>query len=88
MRKKYAVYYAIGATGPIGPTGPSTGLQSYDGRYNNTFSNITLGILNQTQIPLSLTMPNLNTTYTNANSITINQAGTYELIFIQMFQLQ
>lgn len=67
--------------GPTGPTGPTSGLSAYGGKYNNTASNISLGIGTQSQVPLPLTMPNSNTTYTTPNSITITQAGTYEINF-------
>lgn len=67
--------------GPTGPTGPSSGLTAYGGKYNNTAANISLGIGTQSQIPLPLTMPNSNTTYTTTNSITVTQAGTYEINF-------
>ena len=68
-----------GATGEVGATGLTGSLVSaYGGRYSTTSSSLTLGIASQTQIPLSLTMPNLNTTYTN-NSITISQTGVYEI---------
>ena len=67
--------------GPTGPAGPSSGLSAYGGKYNNTASNISLGIGTQSQVPLPLTMPNSNTTYTTTNSITITQAGTYEINF-------
>lgn len=73
-----------GPTGPqgiTGPTGPSTGLPAYGGKYNNSSGTISLGIGSQSQVPLPTTMPNLNTTYTTANSITISQTGTYEINF-------
>ena len=68
-----------GATGITGPTGPANGLNAYGGRYNNNASSISLGLLSQTQIPLTTTMPNLNTTYTTDNSITITNSGVYEI---------
>lgn len=68
-----------GLTGATGPTGPSIGLTAYGGRYSNTTQNLTLGIGTQTQIGLPTTMPNQNVTYTNANAITISQAGNYEI---------
>lgn len=76
---------AVGATGPTGPTGatgatgPAGGLAAYGGKYNDTSQTLTLSIGTQTQIPLPTAMPNLNTTYTPANSITVTQAGTYEI---------
>lgn len=71
----------IGATGPTGPQGliGPTGLSAYGGRFNNTSQTLTLGLGTQTQVPLASTMPNLNTTYPTANSITVTQAGTYEI---------
>lgn len=68
-----------GPTGPIGPTGPAAGLAAYGGKYNTTTSTLNLGIGTQTQLPLPSNMPNLNTTYTPTNSITVAQAGTYEI---------
>ena len=69
----------IGATGPQGATGPANGLNAYGGKYNNTSQTLNLSIGSATQIPLGSNMPNLNTTYTPANSITVAQAGTYEI---------
>lgn len=65
--------------GPTGPTGPSSGLSAFGGKYNTTSQTLNLGIGTQTQIPLPTSMPNLNTAYTQANSITINQTGVYEI---------
>lgn len=65
--------------GPTGPTGPANGLQAYGGKYNNTGESISIGLGTEAQIPLAIAMPNLNTTYTPANSITVAQAGTYEI---------
>lgn len=70
-----------GATGLTGPTGPTAGLNAYGGRFNNTAETINLTIGTPSQIPLANTLPNLNTTYTTANSITVTQAGTYEINF-------
>ena len=70
---------AVGATGPIGPTGATGGISAYGGKYNDTAQSISLTIGSQSQIPLPNSMPNLNTTYTPANSITVAQAGTYEI---------
>lgn len=60
-------------------TGPTAGLAAYGGKYSNTAQTINLGIGTQSQIALANTMPNLNTTYTPTNSITVTQAGTYEI---------
>ena len=64
--------------GPTGPVGPANGLNAYGGKYNNTSSTISLGLGTQSQIPLPSSMPNLNTTYTQSNSITATQAGVYD----------
>lgn len=68
-----------GTTGPTGATGPANGLNAYGGKYNNTSQTLNLTIGSATQIPLANNMPNLNTTYTPTNSITVTQAGTYEI---------
>ncbi len=68
-----------GPTGLTGPTGPANGLNAYGGKYSNTPQTLNLTIGSSTQIPLANSMPNLNTTYTPTNSITIAQAGTYEI---------
>ncbi len=68
-----------GPTGPTGPAGATTGLAAYGGKYSNTSQLLNIGIGTQTQVPLANNMPNLNTTYTPTNSITVAQAGTYEI---------
>lgn len=68
-----------GPTGPTGPTGANNGLNAYGGKYSNTTQSINLGVGTQTQIALPNTMPNSNVTYTPTNSITVAQAGTYEI---------
>lgn len=79
MNSDYLLNFVI-PQGPTGPTGPAgSGLSSYGGRYSNTASTINLGIGTQTQVPLAVTMPNLNTSYATANSITVAEAGTYEI---------
>ena len=75
-KKCFYYQYLLGATGP---TGPSAGLSAYGGRFNNTTQTITLGIGTQTPIPLANTMPNRGVTYTTANSINIQSAGSYEI---------
>ena len=67
--------------GPTGPPGPANGLIAYGGKYNNTSSTINIGLGTQSQIPLPSSMPSLNTTYAQANSITVAQAGIYEINF-------
>ena len=78
---------ATGPTGPTGlqgatgPTGPTGGLNAYGGRFSDATQTLNLTLGAATQIPLATTMPNLNTTYATANSITVAQAGTYEINF-------
>lgn len=84
MNSDYLINFVIpqGPTGPqgiTGPTGPANGLNAYGGKYSNTPQTINLTIGAQTQIPLANSMPNFNTTYTPANSITVTEAGTYEI---------
>lgn len=69
---------------PQGPTGPANGLSAYGGKYNNTSSTINIGLGTQSQIPLPSSMPSLNTTYAQANSITVTQTGIYEINFYMM----
>ena len=70
-----------GISGATGPTGPTAGLAAYGGKYNNTSGTISLGIGTQSQVPLPVSMPNLNTSYTPTNSITVSQGGIYEINF-------
>lgn len=84
---------ALGATGPTGPqglqgtpgatgpTGPSGSLNAYGGKYSTTTQTLNLGLGTQTQIGLANSMPNLNITYSPTNSITVTQAGIYEINF-------
>ncbi|MCI8330650.1 MAG: hypothetical protein HFE04_00960 [Bacilli bacterium] len=74
----YLINFTI-PRGATGATGPSNGLNAYGGKYNNTSQTLNIALGTQTQIPLSTSMPNLNTTYATANSITVGQAGTYEI---------
>lgn len=69
----------IGPTGATGATGPANGLNAYGGIYSDTPATLNLALGSSTQIPLPTTMPNLDTTYTPANSITVGEAGTYEI---------
>ena len=75
-----------------GSTGPTAGLNAYGGRYSDTAQTLNLTIGSQVQIPLATTLPNLNTTYATANSITVLQAGTYEINYFSnmtaLLQLQ
>ncbi len=72
---------AVGATGPTGPTGPAgeNGLGAYGGKYNDTAQILALTNGVPTTIELPTDMPNNNVQYTPANSITINEAGDYEI---------
>jgi len=70
-----------GLTGPTGATGPANGLNAYGGKYNDTPQTLNLIVGTPTQVPLANSLPNLNTTYTPANSITVTQAGNYEINF-------
>ena len=74
----YLINFTI-PRGARGATGPANGLNAYGGKYNNTSQTLNIALGTQTQIPLSTSMPNLNTTYTPVNSITVSQAGTYEI---------
>lgn len=65
--------------GPTGATGSTAGLNAYGGKYNTTSQTINLGLGTQSVIPLPTSMPNLNVTYTPTNSITVTQAGDYEI---------
>ena len=40
-----------------------------------------MGIGTQSQVPLPVSMPNLNTNYTSSNAITVTQSGVYEINF-------
>jgi len=71
--------YTLDFVIPQGPTGPANGLNAYGGKFNNTSQTLNISIGSATQIPLANNLPNLNTTYTPANSITVTQAGTYEI---------
>ena len=74
----YTIDFVI-PQGPTGPTGPANGLSAYGGKYNDTPQTLNLVIGSASQIPLTNSMPNLNTMYTPVNSITVAQAGTYEI---------
>lgn len=79
MNSSYSLNFVI-PQGPTGPTGPAgSDLSAYGGKYNTTASTLNLGIATQTQVPLASSMPNLNTTYSPTNSITVPQAGIYEI---------
>jgi len=78
-----------GATGPAGPagaTGPAgntaSGLAAYGGRYNSSTQLLFFTQADE-YIPISLntTMPALNVSYPAANSITVSEAGDYEITY-------
>lgn len=54
------------------------GLRAFGGRFSDETNVINIEVGRDNIIPLSSTMSNLNTTYTD-NSITINQNGIYEI---------
>ncbi len=72
---------ADGATGPTGPAGATgvANLNAYGGLYNATPQTLNLTLGGTTQLPIAETMPLKNVTYTPANSITVNNAGVYEI---------
>lgn len=73
-----------GPTGPAGPTGavgPANGLNAYGGRYSDAAQTLSLTAGGQTQVGLPATTPSLNTSYAAANSITVGQAGNYEISY-------
>ena len=73
-----------GATGPTGPMDPAgdTGLEAYTGRYSTAEQSFTTNTGVPTQVVLPTIMPTLDTdTATNANAITIIEAGDYELTY-------
>lgn len=80
INSSYLLNFTIpqGPTGPTGPTG-APAIEAYGGKYSNTSQLLNISVGSQTQVPLANNMPNLNTTYTPANSITVAQAGTYEI---------
>lgn len=74
---------AIGPTGPTGPTGPQgaagTGLMAYGGLYGTTTDAVAL-TTTPVALPLGTQMPSSNLTY-GTNSVTVTDAGTYELAY-------
>ena len=74
---------AIGPTGPTGPAGPAgaagTGLIAYGGLYGTTTDAVAL-TTTPVALPLGTQMPSSNLTY-GTNSVTVTDAGTYELAY-------
>lgn len=71
---------AIGPTGPTGPAGASgTGLIAYGGLYGTTTDAVAL-TTTPVALPLGTQMPSSNLTY-GTNSVTVTDAGTYELAY-------
>lgn len=74
---------AIGPTGSTGPTGPQgaagTGLIAYGGLYGTTTDAVAL-TTTPVALPLGTQMPSSNLTY-GTNSVTVTDAGTYELAY-------
>ncbi len=67
-----------GVTGATGATGTAD-LNAYGGLYSTTPQTLNLTIGGTTQLPIASTMPLKNVTYTPANSITVTNAGVYEI---------
>ena len=67
-----------GVTGATGATGTAD-LNAYGGLYSTTPQTLNLTIGGTTQLPIASTMPLKNVTYTPANSITVANAGVYEI---------
>lgn len=71
---------AIGPTGPTGPAGAAgTGLIAYGGLYGTTTDAVAL-TTTPVALPLGTQMPSSNLTY-GTNSVTVTDAGTYELAY-------
>ena len=71
---------AIGPTGPTGPAGAAgTGLVAYGGLYGTTTDAVAL-TTTPVALPLGTQMPSSNLTY-GTNSVTVTDAGTYELAY-------
>ncbi len=56
-------------------------MAAFGGRYNTTPQTLNLTIAGTTIIPLPTTMPASNATYATANSVTVTNAGIYEINF-------
>ncbi len=71
-----------GEIGETGPTGPANGLNAFGGLYNEGAGD-SVSLTNQEQsiINLDQTMPDENVSYDTQYNITINESGTYELIY-------
>ncbi len=54
-------------------------MNAYGGLYNTTPQTLNLTVGGTTQLPLPITMPSKNVTYTPANSITATAGGVYEI---------
>lgn len=72
--------YTLNLTIPQGPTGPGYGLNAYGGRYNSTQQSITTVTSQDTTLDLTNVMSaNEGVDTTTANTITIQDAGVYEI---------
>ena len=71
---------ATGATGATGPTGAANGLNAYGGLYTTAAPSLSLSTTPQ-QVTLGDTMPETGVTYTPANSITVTDAGLYDIFY-------
>ena len=67
-----------GDTGPTGPTGAS-GLEAYAGKYSEGASPIVLTASTPQTVTLASDMAGANVNTGTANSLTIQQAGDYEI---------
>lgn len=71
-----------GPTGATGPTGPAEGLAAYGGEYNTDQRVLSLEASTPTVVPLPLTMPAKGVEYTTPNTVTITEAGDYEINYL------
>lgn len=80
MVKNYILLSLIRVwTGPAGESG--AGLSAFGGKYNATTQPISLVASVPTAITLPTNMPVNNVGYVTANSVTVNEAGDYEINF-------
>ena len=69
-----------GASGATGPTGAANGLNAYGGLYTTASPSLSLSTSAE-QVTLADQMPETGVTYTPANSITVTDAGDYEIYY-------
>ena len=73
---------STGATGATGATGSAGGIAAYGGGYNSEPQTLSLVIGSFQQLPIPNAMPQLNVTNTPANSLTVAEAGVYEINYM------